>query len=91
MFMNPTPFEYQNAELGAPPGFDPDNSKAAKEIVSLPVYRDGEQCISLWTMSRRERLSALIFGRVWLQVLSGDTQPPVALTAARSIFEVKEA
>ncbi len=59
------------------------------ECGPLPVYCDGEQCISLWQLSWRERISALIHGRVWLQVLSGETQPPVALSAQRTIFEVE--
>ena len=82
--MNPISFEYANRELQPPLNY---TTQAAKEIVPLPVWSDGEQCISLWQMTWRERLSALIFGRVWLQVLSGQTQPPVALTAAQTIFE----
>lgn len=85
--MNPTSFKYQNRELQPPVGFDPDQSNATDTITSLPVYTDGEQCISLWQMNWRERVSALLFGRVWLQVLSGRTQPPVALTAAKTIFK----
>lgn len=84
--MNPIQFPEQNCELAPPSNFDPAQSNAADEIVSLPIYRDGEQCISLWKMSWRERVSALIFGRVWLQVLSGMTQPPVALRAMHTIF-----
>lgn len=81
--MTPTTFVEANKNLG-------DNgyrSEAVTSIVSLPVYTDGEQCISCWRMSWRERLSALLFGRVWLHVLSGSNQPPVALTAGRSLFD----
>jgi hypothetical protein len=88
--VEPSRFKEQNGSLGAPQNFDPEQSEAASEIVSLPVFSDGEQCISLWRMSWRERLSALLFGRVWLQVLSGPTQPPVALTTARTIFEEQD-
>lgn len=84
--MEPIKFPEQNGELGPPVNFDPEQSNATDEIVTLPVYRDGEQCISLWKMNWRERLSALIYGRVWLQVLSGSTQPPVALRAKKNIF-----
>ncbi len=59
------------------------------EVVDLPVFTNGEQCVSCWKMSWRERLSALLFGRVWLQVLSGETQPPVAIHAERK--RLKEA
>lgn len=86
--MEPATFDEQNGELAPPAGFDPEQSQATDEIVPLPIFTDGEQCVSLWRLSWRERLSALIFGRVWLQVLSGRTQPPVVLRAERTIFEV---
>ena len=79
--MNPAKFEYQTKILERPEGMTDD------ECGPLPIYNDGDQCISLWRLSWRERISALIFGRVWLQVLSGNTQPPVALNAARTIFQ----
>lgn len=81
--MMPTNFAEANRTLG-------DNgyrSDAVADIVALPVWTDGEQCVSCWRMSWRERLSALLFGRVWLRVLSGSNQPPAALAAARSLFE----
>jgi len=43
------------------------------ECSSLDVWCDSKKCISLWKMSWKERLSALIFGRVWVYVLSGET------------------
>jgi len=38
-------------------------------------------------MSWRERFSALFFGKVWLSVYSGQTQPPVWLMATKEIFK----
>lgn len=58
-------------------------------IEGLPVYTDGQQVVSCWRASWRERVSVLLFGRVWLQVLSGSTQPPVAVNAVRELLEVK--
>lgn len=55
-------------------------------VAPLPVWSDGEQCVSCWRMSFRERLSALIFGRVWLSVLSGHTQPPACVRSVRDYF-----
>lgn len=52
----------------------------------LNVYTNGESCVSLWRPTLRERLSVLIFGRVWLAVLSGATQPPVYVGAVRHYF-----
>ncbi len=56
-------------------------------VEPLPIYTDGEQCISCWRPSWRERLSILFFGRVWLSVLSGSRQPPVAVNGVRTSFE----
>lgn len=52
----------------------------------LPVWSNGQQCVSCWRPSWRERLSILIFGRVWLWVWSGRTQPPVRLDGKRTPF-----
>lgn len=82
--MEPKKFEQANKELLAPEGM------TDEECGSLPVYTDGNECISLWHMTWRERLSALFFGNIWLFVHSGQTQPPVALMATRQIFKVKE-
>ncbi len=57
-------------------------------IDPLPVWTDAKQCVSCWKMSWRERLSALLFGRVWVAILSGDTQPPVYVQASREYLEV---
>lgn len=82
--MIPTEFPESNKTLTKPQGMTDD------ECGSLPVYNDGAQSISCWRMSWRERLSALLRGRVWLQVYAGRTQPPVSLTAAKTIFQVTE-
>jgi len=57
------------------------------ECGSLPVFCDGNQCVSLWKLSWRERISIVLFNNVWLQVISGYTQPPVVLSATKTIFE----
>jgi len=80
--MEPANFKQANKNLLKPEGM------TDEECGSLPVFSDGRgKCISLWKMTWRERLSALVFGKVWLWVISGQTQPPVALMAAREIFE----
>lgn len=65
----------------------PPNGMTSEECHDLPVWTDGTQCISLWQMNWRERLSALFFGRIWLSVYFGQTQPPVWLMAAKQIFK----
>jgi hypothetical protein len=79
--MNPLEFEQQSVILNKP------NNMTDEECGPLGVYSDGQKCISLWQMSWRERLSALFFGRVWVWVYSGQTQPPISLLAIRDIFE----
>lgn len=78
-------FPQATKTLGPPKGM------TKEECHDLPVFTDGMQCISLWQLSWRERFSALFFGKIWLCVLSGQTQPPVWLMATKEIFsEVKE-
>jgi hypothetical protein len=82
--MEPQKFEQANKDLLKPEGW------TDEQCGTLPVYSDGKECISLWKMTWRERFSALFFGKVWLFVVSGHTQPPVALMATKQIFsEVK--
>lgn len=81
--MNPIHFPEKNKVLQPPIG-------AASKVVSiepLAVWTDGEQCISCWRMTWRERLFALFHGRVWLAVLSGPTQPAVWIQAERTPFK----
>jgi hypothetical protein len=82
--MTPTAFAEQNKTLTKPEGV------TDEECRSLPVYNDGMQSVSCWRMSWRERLSALWHGKIWLQIYAGRTQPPVSLTAARTIFAKQE-
>jgi len=61
---------------------------ASRPEADLPVQNDGFQLTSLWRLSRRERISALLFGRVWLGV-QGQNQPPVWLECTRDIHDVR--
>lgn len=82
--MEPAKFKQANKDLLKPVGLTDD------QCGSLPVFTDGYQCISLWHMTWRERFSAFLFGRIWLSVHSGQTQPPVWMMAQKEIFkEVK--
>lgn len=81
--MTPANFPEANRTL-VPPSGDP-YSENVLAIGDLHVYTDGEQCISRWRLSWMERLIVLLTGSLWLQILSGRTQPPVGMTA-RSPF-----
>lgn len=60
-----------------------------EECGSLPIYRDPRRtvCVSCWRPTWRERLSILFFGKIWVHVHSGVSQPPIALEGKRTIFE----
>lgn len=75
--MYPVEFQEMNRVLGS----------ESEEFDSLPVFTDGRECISCWQMSWKERLSALLFGKVWLSVKTGDTQPPCYLQVGDTMFE----
>lgn len=79
--MKPIVFEQANRTLSKPSNMTDD------ECSSLSVFSDGSDCISLWQPSWRERLSILFFGRVWLFVHSGHTQPPVLLLGINRLFK----
>jgi hypothetical protein len=81
--MKPEAFKHSNKTL------QPSGAKYSENVTGvkpLLIWTDGEQCVSCWRMSWRERLSALIFGRVWVALLSGQTQPPICAKAAKSYF-----
>jgi len=72
--MKPTDFKQSTKVLQRP------STMAESECQSLPVWCDGKQCVSAWKPSIRERLNILFGGKVWLGVLSGNTQPPVFIS-----------
>ena len=71
--MKPNNFSESNKTLRKP------HSMTDEECNSLHIYNDGTVCVSQWQASWFERLSILFHGRVWLRVLSGETQPPVCI------------
>jgi len=83
--MQPIPFKNMTSTLL-------DNqyrSENVQKIISLPVWTDGEMCISCWKMSFKERLRALFYGKVWIRVLSGSNQPPISVEIENNIFPEK--
>ncbi len=81
--MNPAPFKESNRTLRKP------DSMTDEECGSLDVFTDGKVCISCWQLSFAERIQLLLFGRLWLCIVSGPTQPPVWLRVCKTVF-VKE-
>ena len=76
--MRPSGFPQANTRLLAPPGMD--------DCEDLPVYKGGGLVVSLWRPTWRERMSILLFGRVWMQFVGVTTHPPVALIGRRGHF-----
>lgn len=74
-------FKEANKCLRKPPGM------TDEECGSLWVHCDGRECVSCWTMNWKERLAALFFGRIWLFVMFGETQPPVSVMCCKTVFE----
>jgi len=74
--MKPVNFEEANTKLVAP------------DCADLPVFTDGSQVLSCWRMSFKERASALLLGRAWLNIRTKEnTHPPVYLIVKRTAFE----
>ena len=81
--MTPIEFKGQTLVLKRP------DNMSDEECSSLPIARLENTCISCWQMSWRERIEVLLTGKVWLGVLSGQTQPPVYVTVERP-FKIVE-
>lgn len=82
--MTPIPFDESDGVLRGPQG---------GEIADLPVWTGGGlhgMVVSCWRPTWQERLSVLLFGRVWLNVMAWDTHPPVSLQASRTYFKEDE-
>ena len=79
--MKPIYFKEHNKLLRKP------DSMTEEECGNLHVFTDGDICVSCWKPSIVERLSILVFGKVWLYVFSGETQPPVALEGSITAFK----
>ena len=80
--MKPVSFKEQTKVLQRPA------SMTDEECGSLPVFSDGEQfCVSRWKLSLLDKIRIIFFGKIWLGIISGETQPPVWLDCRRSIFE----
>lgn len=75
--MIPTDFKQSNKTYTAPPDMP--------ECKSLQVLEGDGMIVSRWKMSWRERLSALIFGIVWVK-LATSRQPPIAIEVTRDVF-----
>ena len=58
--MKPIKFEEANRVLTKP------SNMTDEECTNLYVYTDQKICISCWNLNLKERLRALIHGKIWL-------------------------
>ena len=79
--MKPAKFPEANKKLGPPKGM------TKEQCGDLHTFSDGVHSVSLWKMSWRERIAALFFGKVWLVLMSGSTQPPAFLRCSRTYLK----
>ena len=82
---SPVEFPEQNGTLGKPANM------TDEECSSLPVYRDGHQCISCWRLTPEEMAEIQKTHCVFIGVLSGESQPPIWVKAASPVKEEAEA
>ena len=81
--MKPIPFP-EATRIAQPSGRE--YSENVEQVKPIPIWTDGEQCVSLWHLSWRERIGLLFRGTLWVQVLSGAKQPPIAFWPHRKFF-----
>ena len=76
--MKPVDFKESNKELQKP------KSMTDEECISLKVFNDGHRCVSCWKPSWKEWFSFILFRKIWVHILSGETQPPIYITSNKS-------
>jgi hypothetical protein len=82
--MKPIEFKEHNRLLRKP------ESMTDEQCASLPVHTDKGVCTSCWKMTFKERLNAILFGKIWVGVLTGTTtQPPISVQCEKTIFKTE--
>lgn len=79
--MTPVKFKEANKNLLKPSNMSDD------ECGSLWVFNDGEQCISCWKVPFWKRIKLIFHGKVWLSIMSGNTQPPCWVDVDTTVFK----
>jgi len=77
--MKPIKFKESNVTLSKP------DDMTDKECGPLPVFRKINEITSCWKMSLKERISAVLFGKIWIHVYSR-THPPILPECKKTVF-----
>ena len=80
IIMKPKKFKEQNKVLIKP------DSMTNQECGSLPIYTNGEQCISCWELSDDDIMDIVKYKKIWVGVYSGENQPPIWLDTRKNVF-----
>lgn len=72
--MRPVDFPERNKVLQKPKGV------TDEECFDLEIYTNGHVCVSVWDLNKEELELIQKTGKVYLQIWSGQTQPPVLLS-----------
>lgn len=80
----PVDFKFSNNYLGPPRRAD---GSAVPDVIGMHTWTDGQQSVSRWQLTWRERVQAMWHGHVWLGVLSGESQPPVYVATDKELLK----
>ena len=81
--MKPIKFKEQTTILSKPA------SMTDEECHPLPAWTDGDEWVSCWKPSIKERLSILFFGKIWLSMFGRKTQP-AWVSCKKTFFKIKQ-
>jgi hypothetical protein len=75
----PVEFKGANGNLSKPNGMDD------LQCCSLPVFKNGVNCVSCWELTEEDLLEIAKTKRIYVSVWSGKTQPLIAVGNENSI------
>lgn len=81
--MKPIEFKEQNKILLKPEGM------SDEECGMLPIFTNGQECISCWQLSDEEIEKLKETKCIWLGLIAGGTQPPAFLTVETPFVGIK--
>lgn len=68
--------------------FNESNVTVSYGETAIPALKDGKQVVSCWKMTWKDRISALLYGKVWVGI-RGNSQYPIWLDSTRTVFVTK--
>lgn len=78
----PVEWNGANAGLGAPKGMD------ALSCSSLPVFKNGINCVSCWKLDEAEIAEIIKTKCIFVSLWSGKTQPPIYVGTEENVREL---